>query len=190
MIELPKDRMPEAEVSLRMALGLIASGAIVETIDVAIDGAQIRTLETTHFPIAEFLASLGWSQVDGGNGWRGMYLHPDFTLGFRVHSKSGKGDVVARLRDGRTLRVESKKGTLERSRSSAEYPLIREGLGQLLTVDEAGASDVLAIAVPSSEKFEALTAVWRSRPLIVRAGIHLVTVDRQNTIRGLEVAGV
>ena len=91
---------------------------------------------------------------------------------------------------GRVLRAEAKKGSLVRSRSSAEYPLMREALGQLLTVKEVGDKDVFAAAVPSSEKFESLAAEWRDRPLVVRAGLYIATVDRANNIRGLEHVGV
>jgi hypothetical protein len=61
--------------------------------------------------------------------------------------------------------VELKKKPLQANKSSQEYPLIREALGQLLTVKEAADDDVLAIAVPSSSKFETLAAQWRGRLL-------------------------
>ena len=182
--------MSEAEVSLRFACGLIESGAAVGEVDVALDGAQIRTGETEHFPIHEFLEACGWVLGNGNGTWRGNYTHENHRIGFRVHSSSGTGDVVAPLSNGRTLRVESKKGTLVRSRSSSEYPLLREALGQLLTVEEANPTDILAVAVPFSEKFEALAVRWRKAPLIVRAGIHIATVDRNNEIHGLESIGI
>jgi len=52
--------------------------------------------------------------------------------------------------------VESKKGPLIRSKSLQDYPLIREAIGQLMTVEHADSLDLLAVAVPSYEKFNAL----------------------------------
>ena len=54
MIELPQGTMPEAEVSLRFACSLIESEVVVGEVDVALDGAQVRTGETVHFPVLEF----------------------------------------------------------------------------------------------------------------------------------------
>jgi len=97
---------------------------------------------------------------------------------------------VAQLKSGLTLRVESKKGPLSRSKSSKEYPLIREAIGQLMTIEKAEPNDILAVAVPHSEKFDKLASQWRERPLMKNVGIHIVTIDRSNTIRGLENVGI
>ena len=59
-----------------------------------------------------------------------------------------------------------------------------------MTIEKAEINDVLAVAVPYSEKFAALAAQWRDRPLMKNAGIHIVTIDRNNTIRGLENIGI
>lgn len=184
--------MAEAEVSLRLAFGLIASGKVSSQIEVAIDGAQVRTGNTIHFPIVEFLTHYGWRLINHrtDHQWRGLWENKRTPIKLSVHSSSGQGDVVAELSCGRTLRVESKKGTLQRSKSSSEYPLMREALGQLLTVEEASETDVLAIAVPASEKFEQLAAAWRNRPLIKQSGIAIATIDRSNKIRGLAHVGV
>ncbi|GAA5316346.1 MAG: hypothetical protein AseanaTS_15500 [Candidatus Pelagadaptatus aseana] len=190
MTDLPQNKMPEAEVSLRLAFGLFERDLVVSTVEVAIDGAQIRTGTTVHFPIESFMRDMGWSLVKQDKEWRGMYRHKDYSYDLLVHSSPGRGDVVADLKNGRTLRAESKKGSLVRSKSSQEYTLVREALGQLLTVKEASSSDVLAVAVPSSEKFESLAAQWRPRPLMIRAGVHIATVNRLNQIKGLEDVGI
>lgn len=180
------DKMPEAEVSLRLAFGLIGSGKVVGDIEVALDGAQIQIKRTVHFRIVEFMAHCGWHLETSEHPWHGTWSKESVPCHIEVHSTAGSGDVVANLRCGRTFRVEAKKGALTRYASSAEYPLIREGLGQLLTVETASDSDVLAVAVPSSPKFEQLTRAWRDRPLMKKTGIAIATVDRENTIRGLE----
>jgi len=182
--------MPEAEVTLRLAIALIVNGHVVNDIRVAIDGAQIKTGKTNHFPIVEFLNSNGWHSPDQALSWQTIYSNPNYPFSIVVHSNPGEGDLVADLKSGRKLRVESKKGPLLRSKSSQEYPLIREAIGQLVTIEHAAQSDLLAVAVPQSEKFDALANQWRDRPLMKSAGIHIVTVGRDNRIVGLESAGI
>ncbi len=178
------ERMSEAEVSLRLAFWLADRGFATERIDVAIDGAQIRTGDTMHFDLAGFLSESGWKKQRSSDGWRGSYTRGDLRVVLQVHSNPGKGDVVARLASGKTLRAECKKGPLSRSRSSQEYPLIREALGQLLTVEEIDDHDILAVAVPHSEKFKELSARWRNAPLIKKFSIWILTVDRNGNVWG------
>jgi len=176
-------RMPEAEVSLRLALWLIGRGLAKKRVEVALDGAQIQTGSTQHFDPRRFLSSVGWSPDDSKN-WRTVYRPPAGEAEIRVHSNPGRGDVVAALESGQTLRAECKKGPLSRSRSSQEYPLIREALGQLLTVAEVSDRDILAVAVPHSEKFAELAQRWRDAPLIKRFGIRIITVDVRGGVHG------
>ena len=74
-----------------------------------------------------------------------------------------------------------------RSVSSQEYSLLREALGQLLTIKEVNETDILAVAVPSSPKFEELAARWRSAPLIERFRVRILTVSRNNDVTGLHL---
>ena len=178
-------RMPEAEVSLRLAFHLIENRLVESDVQVAIDGAQVRTTNTVHFGIAEFLRILSWVKPVTDDVWQGIYSHISHIPKVVIHSKSGCGDVVAKLTDGRTLRVECKKGPLSRSKSSQEYPLLREALGQLLTMESVGDQDVLAVAVPSSPKFEELAKRWRRAPLVSRFNIRILTVGRENEVLGL-----
>jgi hypothetical protein len=178
------DRMSEAEVSLRVAFYLLDSDLAASVVDVAIDGAQVRTGEAIHFSIAEFIAQNACTPDTLLSSWQGTYCRAGARFRVRIHSTPGKGDVVALLSSGHTLRVESKKGPLERSPSSAEYPLLREAIGQLMTVETVGENDILAVAVPKSAKFTALAARWRRAPLIRRLGIRLLTVDRENKVEG------
>lgn len=177
--------MPEAEVSLRLAFYLIENRLTKSNVEVAIDGAQVKTSNAIHFEIAEFLRASKWLTSDAQDVWQGTYAHDRHHARVVVHSKPGKADVVATLLDGRELRVECKKGPLVRSKSSQEYPLLREALGQLLTMDRVGERDLLAVAVPSSPKFEELAQRWRQAPLISRFGICILTVSRDNIVCGL-----
>lgn len=178
-------KMPEAEVSLRLAFYLIQRGLTASDVQVAIDGAQVKTSNTIHFAIAEFLQEYAWVKSATDDVWQGTYAHKACRPRIRIHSNPGRGDVVADLINGRTLRVECKKGLLVRSKSSQEYPLLREALGQLLTMDSVGERDLLAVAVPSSVKFEELARRWRQADLIRRFGICLLTVNRDGEVSGL-----
>lgn len=183
---LPMDKMPEAEVSLRIAFFLIEQRRTASVVRVAIDGAQIKTEQVIHFPIIEFLNSNGWKKNSGENTWQGIYVHQQWQPHIQIHSFPGQGDIVATLHSGQILRVESKKGPLIKSKSSQEYPLIREALGQLLTIEKVGDKDILAVAIPYSDRFAALAKRWREAPLIQKFGIRILTVDRKNKVDGFE----
>lgn len=180
--------MPEAEVSLRLAFWLIERGLTREPVSVSLDGAQIKTADRVHFDLVAFLAAAKWRQCIPSLKWQCDWVHENGAL-VRIHSNPGQGDVVARLCNGYTLRVESKKGPMARSRSSAEYPLLREALGQLLTIREVSDSDILAVAVPHTPKFEELAERWRHAPLVTRFGIQILTVSRHGDVSGLALAG-
>lgn len=121
-------RMPEAEVSLRLALFLIQEGLAHESevVKVAIDGAQIRTTQGIHFDVAQFFARSqfnGWAN-DAAEGWQGTYAHNDSANRIQIHSKSGCGDVVCKLATGVHFRAECKKGPLDKCSSSSQLPLL------------------------------------------------------------------
>lgn len=184
------ERMTEAEVSLRVAFHLLRRRLVSSDVEVAIDGAQVRTGNTVHFPIEAFLADSRCMKAEPTEAWQGSYHLLDAPFCLTVHSRPGQGDVVASLTSGQTLRVESKKGPLVRSRSSQEYPLLREAIGQLMTIDIAAPNDLLAVAVPDSPKFRELITRWRRAPLIQRLGIRLLTVHRDGSVDGLDLSAV
>lgn len=187
---LHEDRMSEAEVTLRLAIYLINGSYTKDDVICAIDGAQVRVGSTTIFPILEFLNTEGWVGLEQDKKWQCKFIHEDFSQCIIIHSSSGKGDLVSTLTSGHTLRVESKKGPMVSKQGSKEYPLIREAIGQLMTVEYADDDDILAVAVPESVKFLDLAVQWRDRPLMKHAGIHIITVNRKNQITGLECIGI
>ena len=183
---LPSEKMAEAEVSLRLALHLLRSRLVVADVEVAIDGAQVQTNGVVHFPIREFLADGGVCKQDVTiDAWQGLYSVHGAAHCLRIHSTAGLGDVVAPLQSGRTLRAESKKGPLVRKKGSPEYRLLREALGQLLTVSEVGQEDLLAVAVPHSPKFKELTDRWSTAPLVSRLDLRFLLVGRDGGVLGL-----
>lgn len=177
--------MAEAEVSLLLALHLIRSGLAQADVSVALDGAQIRVGHQKHFDVPAFLSRHGWLLSVPGERWQGRYLAAGAAHAIEVHSSPGLGDVTTTLAGHRPLIVEAKKGSLSPSKSSAEYKLMREALGQLLTLDEVPANAVLAVAVPHGERFVKLADRWRQAPLIVRTGIRILTVDPDGGVHGI-----
>jgi len=155
-------------------------------VSVAIDGAQVQNKGTVHFPMAEFIHGEGLVLIERtGNSWQGIYRATDSQSRIIIHSSPGLGDVVAMLRNGRRLRVESKKGKLQRSGSSQEYPLLREAIGQLMTVAEVTDFDLLGVAIPHSPKFMELCDRWADAPLMRRVGIKLIRIHRNGDVDGL-----
>jgi hypothetical protein len=186
-VGLSSDRMPEAEVALRLAafiLSLPGSGAMAS---VAMDGASLKVGNAVIFDIGRFMAGTGWEQTKepqvGRNAWTGAYRRGDKTI--RVHSRPGEGDVVATV-DGRRIIAECKKGPLVRKPGSPEYPLLTTALGQALLF-EVSADDIVVAAVPDTPVFRKLAEIWRSRPLVRRAGIRIVLVARDGAVSGLDL---
>lgn len=183
---IPEDRMPEAEVALRLAFYLLAYPGSSEVADVAIDGAQVKVGERVVFSVEEFLRVEGFQQVERQRpeDWRGSYVRGSHRL--NIHSRSGVGDVVGRVGLSQ-VRAECKKGPLIRKKGSPEYPLLHEVLGQLLTVQHVEEGDILVAAVPYTDRFRRLASEWQSRPLVARSGIRIVLVGRSGIVEGLSL---
>jgi hypothetical protein len=181
----PPLRMSEAEVSLGLAFWLIRKKYVSDdepVVFVAIHRVQADVGRAGAFDVARFLYENHWQKADSTPGWPGTYRHSEVTARLVIGPAPGPGDVVCRLKDGRVLRVEAKKGPLTTSKSSDEYALIREALAQLLTLPVVRKHHVLAVAVPYSPKFEELARRWRDRPLIKRLGILIFTVGRDGDV--------
>ncbi|MDK2912979.1 MAG: hypothetical protein PWR29_1936 [Methanolobus sp.] len=178
--------MSEAEVSINLALYLIRNELVSSDVWVAIDGAQIRTGNTLHFPIEDFMLENRCIMFETRKEWRGTYRVNNADFNIIIHSTPGKGDVVSKLISGTDLRVESKKGPLMSDKSSKEYPLMREAIGQLMTIKEYNESDRLAIAVPNSDKFKKLSQKWKNAPLIKKLSICFLLVGRNGKVEGIE----
>jgi hypothetical protein len=183
---LPQDRMPEAEVSLRLAFHLLSLPDAGGSAQVAIDGAQIRVHGAEVFPIDAFMTAEEWTMTTrmGKNAWQGTYVREDHQL--TIHSRSGVGDVVAVVADKR-IRAECKGGPLVKKPGSREYPVLRGALGQIVTVEQVDGDDVLVVAVPYTPRFQRLADRWREAPLVRRMGIRIVLVGRDGMVEGLDL---
>ena len=183
---LPKNRMPEAEVSLRLAFYLLALPGSDGVARVAIDGAQVKVGKRRVFPIVDFLSGMGWEQAEqmGSRDWQGRYVKGGQML--IIHSRPGVGDVVVGVGKKR-IRAECKGGPLVKKPGSREYRKLREALGQVITVGHVDPDDVLMVAIPRTDAFCRLAGRWRRAPLVVGAGIRIVLVGRDGTVEGLEL---
>lgn len=174
--------MKEAEVSIRTALYYIANGETNEDVDIAIDGAQVKTMDDVHFMLGKFMSKIGAIKDDNiNNSWQGRYSIKGFTAGLNIHSGSGKGDVVVKLKSGRLLFVESKGFEID-DKGSKEYPKMREAIGQLMTCPYYANNVDLAVAAPDSLKSRQLVERWSKLFLIKQAGIKFILVNSDGTV--------
>jgi hypothetical protein len=184
---LPDDRMPEAEVALRLAEFLSEQAGFGGHVEVAVDGAQVRVGGTDVFDIVGYLAQQGWTvdrpSTPSRNAWATFYRRGAATL--EVHSRSGRGDVVATI-FGRRVIAECKKGPLVKRPGNPEYQRLKEALGQALLVD-AGPDDVVAAVVPENPTFRRIASDWRNRPAVLRSGIQIALVARDGQVSGLHL---
>lgn len=116
--------------------------------------------------------------MEGESGrWQGKYQVSGFSNHIIIVSTPGIGDVTTQLPDGTKLYVESKKG--KTNKSSQEYPLMREAIGQIMTSGVLTDDMITAVAVPFSEKSYELAVKWSRYLQIRQVGIRffLVKVD-------------
>lgn len=182
----PVDRMPEAEVALRLAEYLSERPGFEGHVEAAIDGASVQVGEAEVFDIVGYLAWQGWTRervASGKNDWATLYRRGGATL--RVHSRSGQGDVEAAV-NGRRIIAECKKGPLIKKPGSPEYPLLTTAIGQALLFD-ANDNDLVVAAVPDTPAFRRIAEQWRNRPRLRASGIEIALVSRSGSITGLSI---
>ena len=166
--------MTEPEVSLRIAMQYVQNGESREDVTVSIDGAHVKTLNTMHFDIVDFMREHGYLKCDDNqNRWQGEYQKLGFATHIIICSKSGIGDVTIALNNGKTLYIESKKF---KSGSGGEYPAMREAIGQLMTGCPDDENTIPIVAVPFNSKSFELSKKWSCNKRIQNAGIHFMLV--------------
>lgn len=164
--------MTEPEVSLYIALYYIKNELTDKNVQVSIDGAHVKTINTIHFKIDDFCLENGLKKLETGHDkWQGEYKIEGYDAHIIVTSKSGIGDVVIQTKEGNTIIVESKKFTKEKG-----YSLMREAIGQLMTGSALGKKTKPVVAVPYTEKSYELANKWVSLPQIRNAGITFILV--------------
>jgi len=176
-------RMPEGEVALRLAEYLLNLDGAEGHAEVAIDGASVRVHGKTIFDVDLFMHERGWipnGVSKGKNTWTRPYRKNAMRLS--IHSKSGVGDVVAKV-GARRYVAECKKGPPDGKPGSPERPLLHAAIGQALTFD-VDPTDIVVAAVPDTPAFEKIANEWRNRPLVTRSGIKIALVGRDGQVRG------
>ena len=174
--------MQEAEVSLRVALYYITNHLTYTDVKVSLDGAHIKTGNTIHFDIYDFLAANDCKKVNGVvDSWQGIYEVDGYRPKIIISSTPGIGDVNITAADGKLLYVESKKGK-EKNRSNSEYPLMREAIGQLMTGCQLSENVVPVVAVPYTEKSHELAHRWSQLKQIQMVGIRFMLVREDGKV--------
>ena len=172
--------MQEPEVSLRIAMKYIENNSTDNNVEVSLDGAHIKTKSTFHFDVVGFMCKNGYEKPSKDyERWQGEYVSADHKQHIIISSKPGVGDVVIKLKDGRTLFVESKK---IKGGSGGEYPAMREAIGQLMTGCPDGENVVPVVAVPHTAKGEELAEKWSCNERIRNAGIRFMLVRENGAI--------
>ena len=166
--------MTEPEVSLQIAMKYAQNGEARGDINVSIDGAHIKMLNTMHFDIVSFMREHGYLKCDDNSmRWQGKYQKSGYETCVNICSTSGIGDVVIALNNGEKLFIESKKF---KSGSGGEYPAMREAIGQLMTGCPDEANTIPVVAVPFNSKSFELSKKWSCNKRIQNAGIHFMLV--------------
>lgn len=173
--------MTEAEVSLRLALYYIRNHLTEQDVKISIDGAQIKTGEAIHFDIKGFLKDNSCTKIDGDFiHWQGTYCVTGQSEKIILDTVPGYGDIRIILRDGKTLYVESKKS--KNSKSSQEYRLMREAIGQLMTSCLVDENTIPCVAVPYTKKSLELAERWSKLEQIQKVGIIFILIQEDGNI--------
>ena len=172
--------MQEPEVSLRIAMKYIEDGLAHHDVTVSIDGAHIRTKDTVHFNLVDFMNKNGYLKYEkDSHRWQGAYCSSPSSPKIIVSSLPGTGDVIIKLKDGNTLFIESKK---IKKGTGGEYPAMREAIGQLMTNCPDRPDFIPVVAVPYSVKSNELAKKWASYNRIRSAGIHFMLIHTNGSI--------
>lgn len=173
--------MKEAEVSIRIALYYICNNITKENVRISIDGAHIKTKDTIHFDIFNFLKENNCRKIDGvDDRWQGLYEVHGYEPKIEISSQPGIGDVNVILPNDSVLHIESKKGA--NKKGNTEYPLMREAIGQLMTTHYEGNNVIPVVAVPYSSKSYELAKRWSEYKKIQDANIHFILVYENDNI--------
>jgi hypothetical protein len=184
---LRSEQMTQTEVCLRLARHLLSSRIAAADVRVSLTGHELSRRRTIHFPVIRFLRERGITRVGQSSDWRGEYTLHGSAHTLHLEAAPETPDLVTMLECGRRLVVHASRGLLRESRSSGDHKVLRSMLGLAMTFDDCSANDVIAVAVPRSQRFRALASKFRELPLVRAAGLLVVTVDRAGCVEGLSV---
>ena len=189
-LELPTKSMPEAEVTLLLALALLREGDADSFAQIAIDGAHVRIkahkangqwiAERIIFDIAGFLKDHGCTPVGPlQDGWQENYTCGSSS--FEIKARQGF-DVEVNVA-GRPIKVECKGGPLEPIKVKSPNAIIATAVGQVICENSVGNDDELWVAVPDSAQFQRATERIIAVPVFCKSEIKIALVSREGGIR-------
>ena len=175
--------MPEAEVTLRLALWLLDRSVKGTHADVAIDGAHIRIRaheqagkrieERIVFDIRGFLSDNKCNPERLKDEWRGTYSYDRHG----VTIKSGMGFDVRVRCDGKEIKAECKGGPLQPTREQVKV-IFATAVLQVILCGSEGESEELWVAVPDSHVYEDVGRQILKSPIFSRTGIRIALVGK------------
>jgi hypothetical protein len=185
---LAQNKMTQTEVGLRVAAWLLNSGTAAAHVVYTLAGYELTRRENPLFPARRYLTDrLGFTTaIRERDEWRGAYLLPGCPHHLVVDWDRHAGQVITRLASGQRLVVFVSAGLLTSSRSPAEHHKFWQVIGRACTWPHADASDLLAVAVPRSERYRKLASEYRRAEGLARARIAVLTVDRASQVDGLQ----
>ncbi|OQY46333.1 MAG: hypothetical protein B6242_08135 [Anaerolineaceae bacterium 4572_78] len=184
---LPPDRMPEAEIALRLAFKLLDYPNSEGIANVSIDRTQVTVGNTEIFPLVKFLESTGWKQDKqiGKYPWQGQYHKDKYQLNIVTQLALGNMTTVVA---GRQVVVQCKSAPLKiKRRSNREVSIFLEVIGKAVTTNPVREHDIMIAAMPNIAYFQKLAKQWQKGILFQHTGIQIVLVGRDGTIEGLDI---
>lgn len=173
--------MTEAEVILYLAMYYIKNNFTKDNVNVSIDGAHVKTGNTVHFDIFNFLNDEGFRKIDANlERWQGEYSLGGNDSHIIISSTPGIGDVNIKHIDGSIIYVECKKGN--KNKRGQEYPLMREAIGQLMTGCDFTDGVIPMVGVPYTDKSKELAERWSKLTQIKNLGIKFALVCEDGNV--------
>ena len=187
--ELPTETMPEAELTLRLAIALLEVSGFGSHAKVAIDGAHVRIKghyakgrwveEQNIFDIAGFLSDCGFRHGELKDGWQGKYTYNGSSLDIKPNSGF---DVQVNV-SGRWIRVECKGGPIVPTKGKSPNAILASAIGQVICEECVIEGDDLWVAIPDSPQFQRTAERIATVPAFCRSKIKIVLVNRHGEIR-------
>lgn len=186
---MDENKFPEAEVILRYLNAKINEGKVDanKTIYVNLDGQHIGSKSGIVFcDVIRFMEKQGWKKQGNISTWKGLYIknynEDEYTAELSAQVKHG--DLKFEMKNGKTLIVECKKGTLTKSKSSQENSLLKGVIGQLVISENFNNDNfIYSACIPETEKYRELIEKYGTSSGLIKLNINLETINRDNIIK-------
>jgi len=168
--------MPEAEVSLRLAIYLLSLDKAESRVAVSIDTQHVTSGGRQICDVAKLLTADGWTLASPkfSCSWRGIWKRQAKEI--HISDNSGHCDVAITI-DGKNYRAESKGAP---KRPPQDKNQVQQAIGQLLVAENVSSDDVLLIALPSTLRNK---ENWQNRPLMLQNKIRMVFIYPDGSVK-------